>query len=94
VKLQEIGRVDGLVSSDEDVRKLMLDRKAWPPRSRIQVAVAANKEVDSSKSRRGDGKIQRVKSRSFIVAILYNLIELRDILSRLVVVIIVVYATL
>jgi hypothetical protein len=51
VKLQEIGRVDRLVTSDEgEVRKLMPDRKAWPPRrSRIQVVVAANKEVDSSK---------------------------------------------
>jgi hypothetical protein len=45
--LQAIGRVDGLVTGDEEVRKLMLDREAW--RSRINMIVAANKEVDSSK---------------------------------------------
>jgi hypothetical protein len=45
--LKAIGRVDGLVTSDEEVRKLMLDSEAW--RSRIKMVVAANKEVDSSK---------------------------------------------
>jgi hypothetical protein len=39
-----IGRVDGLVISDEEVRKLMFDsREAW--RSRIKMIVAANKEA-------------------------------------------------
>jgi hypothetical protein len=45
--LKAIGRVEGLVTSDEEVRKLMLDREAW--RSRIKMIVATNKEVDSSK---------------------------------------------
>jgi hypothetical protein len=45
--LKAIGRVEGLVTSDEGVRKLMLDRVEW--RSRIKMIVAANKEVDSSK---------------------------------------------
>jgi hypothetical protein len=35
--------VDGLVTSDEEVRKLMLDRDAW--RSRFKMIVAANKKV-------------------------------------------------
>jgi hypothetical protein len=44
-----IGRVDGLVTSDEEVRKLrMLDRDAWW-RSRIKMIVAVNKEVDSTR---------------------------------------------
>jgi hypothetical protein len=38
-----IGRVDGLVTSDKEVRKLMLDREAW--RSRIKIIVTANKGV-------------------------------------------------
>jgi hypothetical protein len=38
--------VDGVVTSDEEVRKLMLDKEAW--RSRIKIIVDANKEVDSS----------------------------------------------
>jgi D-tyrosyl-tRNA(Tyr) deacylase len=42
--LKAIGRVDGLVTSDEEVRKLIVDRKAW--RSRIKMIVAANKEVE------------------------------------------------
>jgi hypothetical protein len=40
--LKAIGRVDGLVTSDKEVHKLMLDREAW--RSRIKMIVAANKE--------------------------------------------------
>jgi hypothetical protein len=45
--LKAIGRrVDGPVTSDEEVRKLMLDREAW--RSRIKMIVAANKKVDST----------------------------------------------
>jgi hypothetical protein len=39
-----IGRVDGLVTSDEIVHNLMLNREAW--RSRIKMIVAVNKEVD------------------------------------------------
>jgi hypothetical protein len=39
--------VDGLVTSDEEERKLMLDREAW--RSRIKMIVAANKKVDTSR---------------------------------------------
>jgi hypothetical protein len=39
--------VAALVTSDKEVRKLMLDSEAW--RSRIKMIVAANKEVDSSK---------------------------------------------
>jgi hypothetical protein len=49
--------------------------------------LAANKEVDSSKGE--DSKIKR-ETRSAIVVIKYNLIELRDFLSRLVVVVAVV----
>jgi hypothetical protein len=45
--LKAIGRVDGLVASDEEVLKLMLDREAW--QSRIKMIVAASKDVDSSK---------------------------------------------
>jgi hypothetical protein len=48
--------------------------------------IAVNKDVDSSK--REDSKIRRINTRSAIVVNLYNLIELRDILSRLVVVVI------
>jgi hypothetical protein len=70
--LKAIGRVDGLVTSDKEVRKLMLDRDAW--RSRIKIIVAVNKEVDSSK--REDRKIRRIKTGSAIVVIEYNLIEL------------------
>jgi hypothetical protein len=47
--------------------------------------VAANKEVDSSK--REESKIKRAKTRSAVVVIYYNLIQLRDILLRLVVVV-------
>jgi hypothetical protein len=64
--LKAIGRVDdGLVTSDEEVRKLMLDREAW--RSRIKLTVAVNKEVDSSK--RENRKIKCIKTRSAIVVI-------------------------
>jgi hypothetical protein len=52
--------VDELVTSDEEARKLMLDREAW--RSRIKMIVALNKQVDSS-------KIRRCKTRSAIVVI-------------------------
>jgi hypothetical protein len=52
--------VDGLVTSDEEVRKLMSDREAW--RSRIKMIVAANREVDSSK--REDRNIKCIKTRS------------------------------
>jgi hypothetical protein len=48
--------------------------------------VATNKEVDSSNCK--DVKIRRGKTRSAIVLIWYNLIELQDILSRLVVAVI------
>jgi hypothetical protein len=70
--LKAIGRVEELVTSDEEVRKLMLDRETW--RSRIKLIVAKNKEVDSSK--REDSKIRRIKTRSAIVVIWYNSIEL------------------
>jgi hypothetical protein len=60
--------VDGLVTSDEEVRELrMLDREqAW--RSRIKMIVAANKEVDSSK--REESEIRRVKTRSAIIVVI------------------------
>jgi hypothetical protein len=35
--LKAIGRVDGIVASDEEVHKLMLDRESW--RSRIKMIV-------------------------------------------------------
>jgi hypothetical protein len=57
--------VGGLVTSDEEVRELMLDREAW--RSRIKMIVAANKEVDSSK--REESKIRRINTRSAIIVI-------------------------
>jgi hypothetical protein len=63
--LKAIGRVEEQVTSDEEVRKLMLDRKAW--RSRIKIIVAANKEVDSSK--RADRKIMPIRIGSAIVVI-------------------------
>jgi hypothetical protein len=85
--LKAIGRVDALVTSYEEVRKLMVDREAW--RSRIKMIVAANKGVDSSK--REDGKIRCIKTRSAIIVIWYNSIELRDILSRFVVVALLLY---
>jgi hypothetical protein len=57
--------VDGQATSDEEVRKLMLDREAW--RSRIKIIAAANKEEDSRK--REEIEIRRVKTRSAIVFI-------------------------
>jgi hypothetical protein len=57
--------VEGLVTSDEEVHKLMLDRKEW--RSKIKMIVAVNKEVDSSK--RGNSKIRRINTRSTIIVI-------------------------
>jgi hypothetical protein len=48
--LKAIGRVDGLVTSDKEVHKLMLDREAW--RSRIKMIVAVNKEVDLVKEKK------------------------------------------
>jgi hypothetical protein len=41
--LKAIGRVDGPVTSDEEVSKLIMDREAW--RSRIKMIEAKNKEV-------------------------------------------------
>jgi hypothetical protein len=55
--LKAIGRVDGLVTSDVEVSKLMLDREAW--RGRIMLIVAKNKEVDSIK--REDRKTRCIK---------------------------------
>jgi hypothetical protein len=49
--------VDGPVNSDDEVRKLMMDREAW--RRGIKMIVAANKEVDS----------RRINARSAIVVI-------------------------
>jgi type IV secretory pathway VirD2 relaxase len=63
--LKAIERVGGLVTSDEYVRKLMLDREAW--RSRIKMIVSKNKRVDASK--REDSKIRRINTRSAIVVI-------------------------
>jgi nuclear transport factor 2 (NTF2) superfamily protein len=63
--LKAIGRVDGQVTSDEEVRKLMLDEEGW--RSRIKMMVAVNKEVDSSL--REESKIRRVKTRGAIIVI-------------------------
>jgi hypothetical protein len=63
--LKAIGRVEELVTSDEEVRKLMLDREVW--RSRIKMIVAKNKEVDSSKGE--DSKIRRINTRSAIIVI-------------------------
>jgi hypothetical protein len=60
--LKAIGRVDVLVTSDEELRKLMLDREAW--RSRVKMIVAANKEIDCSK--REDNKAKREKTVSAI----------------------------
>jgi hypothetical protein len=57
--------VEGLVTSGDEVRKLMLDRKAR--RSRIKMIIAANKEVDSSK--REDSYVRRGETRSATVAI-------------------------
>jgi hypothetical protein len=42
VLLMLITQVDGLVTSDEEVRKLRLDRETW--RDRIKMIVAANKK--------------------------------------------------
>jgi hypothetical protein len=63
--LKAIRRVDKLIASDEEVCKLMLDRKAW--RSRIKMIAAANKEVDFSK--RKDSKIRHGKTRIVIVVL-------------------------
>jgi hypothetical protein len=57
--------VDGQVTSDVEVSKLMLDREAW--RSRIKMIVAKNKEVDSIK--REDRRTRCIKTRSAIVVI-------------------------
>jgi hypothetical protein len=66
--LKAIGRVDGLATSDEEVRKLMLDREAW--RSRIKMIVAANREVDSSKSE--DRKLGALKLK--VLLLLFSII--------------------
>jgi hypothetical protein len=59
--------VDGLVTTDDEVRKLMLDREAW--RSWIKmIIVAANKKVYSSK-REDRSTIRRTKTGSAIVDI-------------------------
>jgi hypothetical protein len=52
-----IGRVDRLVTNDEEALKVMLDRKAWL--SRIKMIVAANKYINSTK--REDSKVDAVK---------------------------------
>jgi hypothetical protein len=65
-QLKAIGRVDGPVISDEEVRKLILDREAW--RSRIKMIVAKKKEVDST-SKREDRKTRCIKTGSAIVVI-------------------------
>jgi hypothetical protein len=65
--LKAIGRVEELVTSDEEVLKLMLDRDAWRG-SRIKMIVAKNKKVDCS-SKREDSKIRRIKTRSATVVI-------------------------
>jgi hypothetical protein len=57
--------VEGLVTNDEEVRKLMLDREAW--RSRINMIVAFNKEEDYIK--REDRKTSCINTRSAIVVI-------------------------
>jgi hypothetical protein len=84
--LKAIGRVYGLVTSDEEVAdwlcKLMLDRdegmKKLGGAGSRQIIVAANEEeIDSSK--REEREFRRIKTRSPIVVILYNLV---DILSR------------
>jgi hypothetical protein len=64
--LKAIGRVEGLLTSDEEVHKLMLDREEW--RSKIKMIVAASKEVDSSK--RENSKIRRINTRSAIIVYL------------------------
>jgi hypothetical protein len=63
--LKAIGRVDGLVARDEEVRKLMLDWEAlW---SRIKMTVVAkNKDSTSTEE---DRKIMHIKTRSAIVVI-------------------------
>jgi hypothetical protein len=63
--LKAIGRVDALVTSGEEMHKLMLDREAW--RSKIKMIVAESKEVDASK--REDRKTWCIKTRSAIVVI-------------------------
>jgi hypothetical protein len=65
--LKAIGRVDGLVTSDEEVRQLMLNRATWRNSIKIIVVIAKNKEVDSIE--REDGKIRRNKTRNAIVVI-------------------------
>jgi hypothetical protein len=57
--LKAIGRVEGLVTSDKEVHKLMLDRETW--RSKIKMIVAKNKEVDACK--REDRKTWCIKTR-------------------------------
>jgi hypothetical protein len=59
--------VDGLVTSDEELRKLMSDREAW--RSRIKMIVAKNIEGVDSSNKREESKISRGKTRSAIVVI-------------------------
>jgi hypothetical protein len=68
--------MDGLVASDEEVRKSIIDRKTW--KSRISMIVKENT------SRNSGG---RCSSRNNI-AVQYHLNELRDKLSRLVFVVV------
>jgi hypothetical protein len=68
--LKAIGKVDGLVTSAEEVGELTLDREAW--RSGLSVIVKENNSSDS----------ERCRTRREVI-VLYYLIILRDIFSRL-----------
>jgi hypothetical protein len=47
--LMAIGKVDGLVTSDEEVGKFILDREAW--RSSISMIVKENTSINSGRGR-------------------------------------------
>jgi hypothetical protein len=53
----ENGRANGLVASDKEVRKVLLDRDSW--RSRINIIAAATKKVDCSERNYTDSKVRR-----------------------------------
>jgi hypothetical protein len=65
--VKAIGRVEGLVTSDKEVHKLMLNRETW--RSKIKMIVAKNKEVDASKREDRKTRCIKVQTRSAIVVI-------------------------
>jgi hypothetical protein len=61
--------VDGLVTSDKKVRKLILDREAWRSRQDQDDHSSCKSRSTADSSKREDSKIRRIKTRSAIVVV-------------------------